>query len=105
VKQNGRPVPLPLIFSPSHDCTTQHPEMSDAPCELCFFIDGKRSISTVFVTPNETIGDLKEKIYHKADRSFVKLSALDLILTKVRYHIMVPINTDVTMASTGLLHP
>ena len=65
--------------------------MFDAPCKLCFFIDGKRSVSTVFVSPNETIGNLKEKIYHEADRSFVKWNALDLILTKVRY-IMVPIN-------------
>jgi len=66
--------------------------MSDAPRELCFFIDGKRNVSTVFVTPNETIGDLKEKIYDKANRSFVEGNAPDLILTKVCYTMM-SINT------------
>lgn len=77
--------------------------MSDATHKLCYFIHGKSNVSTVFVSPNETIGDLKEKIYNEAFESFITCNAPDLILTKVRY-IMMSMNTNVTMASAGLLH-
>jgi len=80
--------------------------MSDTSHELWFFIDGKRSVSAILVSPNETIHNVKMKIYKAADLTFTRLecNARDPILTKVRYYITVSINTDTTMASAGLLH-
>jgi len=68
--------------------------MSDATQKLWYYIDGKRSLSSVFVSPNETIDHLKEKIFKKAPNSFIRCDAADLILTKVRY-IMTSMNADV----------
>lgn len=61
-------------------------------------------MSAILISPNETILNVKRKIYKDTDKSFARCNAPDLILTKVRFYIMVSINTDVTMVSTALLH-
>ena len=53
--------------------------------KLWYYIHNKHNFSYVSVSPDETIDDLKEKIYRKSDQSFVGCNAPDLILTKVRY--------------------
>ena len=79
-------------------------EMSDATHRLWYYIGGQRSFSSVFVSPNELIDDLRNDIYNEVPKSFVG-RASDLILTKVRY-IMMSMNTDVINGlSAGLLHP
>jgi len=57
--------------------------MSDATHTLWYCIDRKPNLSSVPVTPNETIEVVKEKIYGKATKSFSEYNARDLILTKV----------------------
>jgi len=68
---------------------------NEAELELWYYIDGKRNLSSVFVSPNETILQLKRKIHIDAPNSFNGCDAPALILTKVRY-IMISMNTDVT---------
>jgi len=67
--------------------------------ELWYYIDGKRNISSVVVSPNETILQLKRMIHTDSNKTFTEYNAQDLILTKVR-SIMISMNTDVT---NGLL--
>jgi len=69
--------------------------------ELWYYVDGKCNLSSVFVSPNETILQLKRKIYYDVDKSFVGCNAPDLILTQVRF-IMVSMNANVT---NGLCWP
>ena len=80
-------------------------EMSDADAtrRLWYYISGKHYVSSVFVSPNETVDDLKKKIYTMSPKSFIGCDAPDIILTKVGYIVM-SINTNV-MASAGPLHP
>ena len=52
--------------------------------ELWYYIDGKRNISSVVVSPNETILQLKRKIHTDSNKTFTEYNAQDLILTKVR---------------------
>ena len=72
--------------------------MCDATCKLCYCIDGRRNVSSIPVTPNESIEVVKEKIYRKAPNFFSQYDAqvADIILTKVCY-IMISLfmNTDV----------
>ena len=76
---------------------------ADATRRLWYYISGKDNISSVFVSPNETVDDLKKRIYIMSPKSFTGCDASDIILTKVRYIVM-SINTN-TMASAGPLHP
>ena len=69
--------------------------------ELWYYIDGKRNISSVVVSPNETILQLKRMIHTDSNKTFTEYNAQDLILTKVR-SIMISMNTDVT---NGLCWP
>ncbi len=62
--------------------------------KLWFYIYGRPEVSSVSVSLNETINDLKEKIYGKYLNSFAGCDAPVLIITKVRF-IMVSMNTDV----------
>jgi hypothetical protein len=55
------------------------------PAHLGYCIDGRLNISSVPVTPNETIEDVKEKIYRRAPNFFSGYDDVDLILTKVCY--------------------
>ena len=71
---------------------------------LWYYIDRERDFSSVSVSPNETIDDLKKKIHRDVPTSFSGCDAKHLILTKVRY-IIISMNTDVTTASDGVLHP
>jgi hypothetical protein len=52
--------------------------------ELWYYIHGKREVSSVVVSPNETIVNLKRKI-HDDGGPFDGCKAPDIILTKVRY--------------------
>jgi hypothetical protein len=52
--------------------------------DLCYYIRGKRQASSVFVSPNETIVNLKRRI-HDDGGPFDGCKAPDIILTKVRY--------------------
>jgi len=53
--------------------------------KLWYYIDGQPDVSSVSVSPNETIDDLKTKIYDDSPRFFTGCDAPDLILTKVRF--------------------
>ena len=66
--------------------------MSDATHGLWYCI-----VSSFLISPNETIDDLKKKIYNEADKPVIGCEAPGLILTKVRYYH--GINADVKMAS------
>ena len=66
-----------------------------AEIELWYYIDGKTDVSSVFVSPNDTIDDLKTEIYEADLNAFPECNAQDLILTKVCY-IMISTNIDVT---------
>ena len=57
--------------------------------------DGRRVVSSVSVSPNETIDDLKYKIHTPNNEVLAGYNASELIFTKVRF-IMVSMNTDVT---------
>jgi hypothetical protein len=73
-----------------------------AELELWYYIaDGKNNLSSVFVSPNHSILQLKREIHRDADKTFPECNAQDLILTKVRY-IMISMNSDVT---NGLCWP
>jgi hypothetical protein len=72
--------------------------------KLWYYIDDdidRRNVSSVSVSPNETIDELKDKIFAKNPEAFAGCDAQNLILTKVRF-IMVSMNTDVT---NGLCWP
>jgi len=73
---------------------------ADATHRLWYYISGKSDVSSILVLPNETIDDLKTKIYNKSTKSFTGCDAPDLILAKVRYIVM-SINTDVTINGVG----
>ena len=68
---------------------------------IWYYIDGKTDVSSLFVSPNERIDNLKKEIYKDAEKAFPECDAQDPILTKVRY-IMISTNTDVT---NGLYWP
>jgi len=69
--------------------------------KLWYYVHGEPDVSSVSVSPNETIDDLKKNIHNDAPNSFIGCDAKHLILTKVCY-IMVSMNTDVT---NGLCWP
>jgi len=52
----------------------------------CYF-DGDTSYFSVFISPSETIDDLRKLIYKEKDKS-IGCNAVDLTLTKVRYIII-----------------
>jgi hypothetical protein len=62
---------------------------------LWYYICSERDVGSVYVSPNETIDDLRKKIHHDAATFFNGCDPKHLILTKVRYT-MISTNTDVT---------
>ncbi len=53
--------------------------------KLCCYVEGKRDIFGVSISPNSTIYDLKKKIYNAGSRTFVECDPMDLTLIKVCY--------------------
>ena len=56
--------------------------------KLWYYIDDditERILSSVSVSPNETIDELKDKIFTKTHEAFPGYNAPNLILTKVRF--------------------
>ena len=71
--------------------------MSDTTYKIWYFIDGTYDASSVSVSLDETIVDLKKKIHSDAPNCLAGCYATFLVLTKVRY-IMVFMDTDVINA-------
>jgi len=72
--------------------------------QIWYYVKGNLDVASLFVSPNETIEELMNRIYKVADKAFPEWDVQDIILTKVRY-IMISTNAAVTMASAVLLHP
>jgi len=56
-----------------------------ADLDLLYYIHGKRNVLSVCVSSNENILFLKRKVYDEASRTFIGCDTPDLVLTKVRY--------------------
>jgi hypothetical protein len=57
--------------------------------QLWCYIEGKRDISGISISPDLTIHDLKKQIYAEEHIQFiVQCSPTDLALTKVRYTVI-----------------
>jgi hypothetical protein len=69
--------------------------------KIWYYIKGRRNVSFVSVSLNETVFEAKKKIYNDARATFSKCDPQNLILTKV-HNVILSMNTDLT---NGLCRP
>jgi len=80
-----------LFVDLAHPNPTHRQLTTGIPCDMAntsklwFYIHGRPNVSSVSISLNETIDDLKKKIHTASPNSFAKCDAAELTLTKVRF--------------------